>query len=72
MLTNDVGGCADKSLFSLFCSCNFVVVAIYMLLFALYIIFIGLCYHQYNGNVLYNSCIFENDYIQVSQQTSLY
>ena len=32
-----------------------------MLLFALYIVSIGLCYHQYNGNFLYDSRFLKND-----------
>ena len=67
MLSNGVGGCADNSLFSLLCCCCFVLFKkkthVNMLLFALYIVFIGLCYHQYNENFLYDSRFLKNDSI---------
>ena len=51
-----------------FCSACFVLVIVVflnidMLLFALYIVFIGLCYHPYNGNFLCDSRFFMNDSI---------
>ena len=58
MLSNSVGGgCAENS------SCNYgVFFDINILLFALYIVFIGLC-NEYNGNFLCDSRFFETNSI---------